>query len=48
MKISKNEMPCIGEEIPKETTYNKYGDASGKIEIGAIGIHGAFARIPFQ
>ena len=29
-------------EIPKEETRNKYGDAARKIEIEAIGKHGAF------
>ena len=33
-------------EIPKEETYNKYGDSAGKVEIDAIGEHGAFTR-PF-
>ena len=36
-----------GGEIPKEETYNKYGDASRKIEILAVVENGAFARILF-
>ena len=44
-KISENEMPCI-RKIPKEETCSKYGDASRKIEIGAIGNNVEFARIP--
>ena len=46
-RFRKNEMPGAGKEIPKEETYNKFGDAARKIEIGAIGKHGTFARIPF-
>ena len=29
-------MPGMRKEFPKEETYNKYGDAARKIEIGAI------------
>ena len=42
-----NEMPGMRKEIPKEETYNKYGDAARKIEIEAIEKHGTFIRIPF-
>ena len=47
--ISENEMHGVGKEIPKEETYNNYGDAARKIEIEieAIEKHGAFIRIPF-
>ena len=38
----------VWEEIPKEETYKKYGDASGGIEIGSIEKHGAFARMTFS
>ena len=41
-------MPCTGEEIPKEETYNKYGDVAREIEIGATAKHGDFARMPFS
>ena len=34
--ILENEMPWSRKEIPKEETYSKYGDATRKIEIGAI------------
>ena len=47
-EIAEDEMPGMGGEIPKEETYNKYGDTSRKIEIGAIGKHGAFTRMPFS
>ena len=40
-------MPGMG-VIPKEETYNKYGDSARKIEIGTIGGDVAFARIPFS
>ena len=46
-EILENETPSIRQEIPKEETYDKYGDASRKIEIWAIGEHGGFARIHF-
>ena len=46
--IPENEMPGMRKEIPKEETYNKYGDSARKIEIGAIGKRGTFIRIPFQ
>ena len=35
-------------EIPKGETYNKYGDAARKVEIGAIGKHGAFKMPHFS
>ena len=35
-------------EIPKEETYNKYGDAARRIEIASIEKHGTFAQIPFE
>ena len=38
-----NEMPGMVKEIQKAETYNKYGDAARKIEIDAIGKHGASA-----
>ena len=41
-----NDMPGTREEIPKEETYNKYGDAARKSEIWAIGKHGAFVGTP--
>ena len=41
-------MPGMGEEIPKEEAYNKYGGDSRKIEIEAIGKRGAFARMHFS
>ena len=44
--ISENETPGMGEEIPKEETYNKYGDVAMKIEIAAIGKHCDLFRIP--
>ena len=47
-QISENEMPGMGEVIPKAETYNKYGDAAGGIGIGDIGKHGAFAEMPFS
>ena len=40
-------MPGVRDEIPKET-HKKYGGAARKIEIGAIGKHGSFVRIPFS
>ena len=40
-RYRKNEMPGTRGEIPKEA-YDKYGDAAGKIEIDAVGKHGAF------
>ena len=40
-------MPGVGKEIPKGETYNKYGDAARRIEIEAVGKHGAFTRFPF-
>ena len=43
-----NEMPGTLKEIPKEETYNQYGDAPRKIEIDEIGKHGAFIRVPFS
>ena len=46
--ILENEMPGMGKEIPKEETYNKYGDAARKIEIEAIEKHGTFIRVPFD
>ena len=47
-KISENEMHGIRKKIPKEETYNKYGDAARKVEIEAIGIHGTCAGVPFS
>ena len=41
-------MPGMRKEIPKEETYNKYGDAARKIEIEAIEKHGTFIRVPFE
>ena len=41
-------MAGMGEEILKEATYNKYGDAARKIEICDIGKHGDFVGIPFS
>ena len=35
-------------EIQKEETQNKYGGAERRIEIEAIGKHGAFIRVPFS
>ena len=35
-------------EIQKEETRNKYGGAARKVEIGAVGKHGAFRGIPFS
>ena len=46
--IAENETTGMRKEIQKEETYNKYGYAARKIEIGAIGEHGAFIRIPFS
>ena len=46
-KISENEIPGMRNEIPKEETRAKYGDAAMEVEIGAIGKRGAFRRIPF-
>ena len=34
--------------ITKEETQNKYGDASRRIEIEAIGKHGTSIRIPIS
>ena len=45
-KISGNGMPGIGKEIPKEETYNKYGDTAREIETAATGKRGVFSRIP--
>ena len=39
-------MPGIRKVIPKEETYNKYGDAARKIEIDAIEKRGTFIRVP--
>ena len=39
-------MPGMGKAIPIETQ-NRYGGAARKIEIDAIGKHGAFIRIHF-
>ena len=36
------------EGIPKEETYNKYGDAARKIEIGEIGKQWGFYTAPFS
>ena len=47
-KIPRDEMHGMDKEIPKEDTYNKYGDAAGEIEIGSIGKHGDFARMHFR
>ena len=41
-------MPGMRKEIPKEETQNKYGDAARRIEIGAIGKHCTFIRVPFS
>ena len=42
-------MPGVGGwGVPKEETYNKYGDAAGEIEIEAIGKHGDLTGIPFS
>ena len=40
-------MPGMGGVIPKEETYNRYGDAATKIGIVGIGKRGACARLPF-
>ena len=48
VKISENEIPCMGKEIPKEEPYNEYGDTAREVEIGSIGRHGGFLRIPFR
>ena len=32
-KILENEMPGVGKEIPKEETYNKYGEAARKLKL---------------
>ena len=45
--ISENEIHGMRKEIPKEETYNKYGGAARKIEIGRSKKHGTFIRIPF-
>ena len=39
-------MPGMRKVIPKQETYNKYGDSARKVEIEAIGKHGAFKRAP--
>ena len=39
-------MPGMRNEIHKEETYIKYGDAARKVEIEATGKHGAFKRSP--
>ena len=41
-----NETPGMGEEIPKEATSNKYGDAAGEIGIWDIRKHVDFAGNP--
>ena len=40
-KISENETHGVRKEIPQEETFSKYGDAARKVEIEAIGKHGA-------
>ena len=47
-QILENEMPGMRKAIRKEETQNKYGDDARKIDIGAIGEHGTFIRIPFS
>ena len=47
-QILENRMPGMRKEIPKKETQRKYGDAARKNEIGAIGKHGTFTRMPFS
>ena len=46
--ILENEMPGMRKEIPKEETYNKYGDAARKIEIGQLGNMALLSEFPLQ
>ena len=47
-EILENEMPGMGDEIPKEETYNKYGGDARSNGIDAIEKHRAFERMPFS
>ena len=47
-QIPENEMPGMRKRIPKEETQNKYGGASRRIELEAIGENGTFVRVPFS
>ena len=41
-EIIAHEMPGGKQEMPKDSTYNKYGDDAGKIEIESLGNRGTF------
>ena len=47
-EIMENETPGMRKAIPKEGTYIKYGDASRKVGIDAIGKLGDFAGVTFS
>ena len=44
-KIIEQDMHGMRKGIPKEETYNYYGDAPRRVEIAALGDHGPFSRV---
>ena len=47
-EISENDMPGMRKAIPKEETFNKYGDAARRVGTEAIEQHATFRRIPLS
>ena len=44
-EIIEQDMQGMRKEIPKEGTYNCYGDAARKVAIGALEYRGTFTRV---